>query len=241
MSWLVCTIWSGFSWLFTIWFMVFYCMVFISYVLWFMLVLYSLDLLFYVGLLFRSVFMHVYTCSLFMHYYSLCNTCLWLLLSHWSWIMIWLSSICTCDSRIGWYLWSVSMFFGLLPWSMVFMFRLFTLFSGFYFWCFILLFISGVFISRCFTLFLVFLFLLVFYFPCICFSLVYFGLVCTCSSFFSSLVSPHLGYKGNWSQRSTDPSSKNFDFFINLSSPFKAINSLKMLYKSINKYQKWWV
>ncbi|QQH49162.1 hypothetical protein HYD74_03800 [Mycoplasmopsis bovis] len=37
----------------------------------------------------------------------------------------------------------------------------------------------------------------------------------------------------------TDPSSKNFDFFINLSSPFKAINSLKMLYKSINKYQKW--
>uniref|UniRef100_UPI003D2BD0A2 hypothetical protein n=2 Tax=Mycoplasmopsis bovis TaxID=28903 RepID=UPI003D2BD0A2 len=39
----------------------------------------------------------------------------------------------------------------------------------------------------------------------------------------------------------TDPSSKNFDFFINLSSPFKAINSLKMLYKSINKYQKWWV
>ncbi|QQH55172.1 hypothetical protein HYD66_03840 [Mycoplasmopsis bovis] len=39
-------------------------------------------------------------------------------------------------------------------------------------------------------------------------------------------------------QRATDPSSKNFDFFINLSSPFKAINSLKMLYKSINKLSK---
>ncbi len=63
------------------------------------------------------------------------------------------------------------------------------------------------------------------------------------SGFFSSLVSPHLGatLKGIEAKDATDPSSKNFDFFINLSSPFKAINSLKMLYKSINKYQKWWV
>ncbi|WP_430004007.1 hypothetical protein, partial [Mycoplasmopsis bovis] len=53
-----------------------------------------------------------------------------------------------------------------------------------------------------------------------------------------SLVSPHLAAtKGIEANEATDPSSKNFDFFINLSSPFKAINSLKMLYKSINKYQ----
>nr|WP_318030685.1 hypothetical protein [Mycoplasmopsis bovis] len=59
------------------------------------------------------------------------------------------------------------------------------------------------------------------------------------SGFFSSLVSPHLAAtKGIEANEATDPSSKNFDFFINLSSPFKAINSLKMLYKSINKYQK---
>nr|WP_307924610.1 hypothetical protein [Mycoplasmopsis bovis] len=56
------------------------------------------------------------------------------------------------------------------------------------------------------------------------------------------MVSPHLAAtKGIEAKDATDPSSKNFDFFINLSSPFKAINSLKMLYKSINKYQKWWV
>ncbi len=56
---------------------------------------------------------------------------------------------------------------------------------------------------------------------------------------FFFLVSPHLAAtKGIEANEATDPSSKNFDFFINLSSPFKAINSLKMLYKSINKYQK---